>query len=429
MANDKILPDISGDETIAGTWRRLLTRDRNTSNLFSGDDFTTDQDPVQDVGRPNWRTDLNRLFIYNGTTFISLWDYLTPQEIAYSIDHPDVPDSITDVKAILDLIVNRNMLNTVTMPAVSIHYLGNGTMVEYDLERYTNNKNTLFVFIDGVKQAEDTYELADDGLSVVFEQAPANGENIEILQLASLLEYDYSPVIRTFTGDGTTTDFVFDVDVLNPVAISVNVDDTELQKSKFSVLSDGKTVRLATAPATGSIIQITTVNKTSYVTVSANSIGTNELQDGSVTQSKLATGLVFGTDNIADGAITTAKLANSVIDSSKLEDDAVVTTKIIDKAITQDKLSDSVIQMIQDAGGGSGAGTELITDTEFSGLTTTNKTVQGAINELNSEVDSLGSTVTEHTSSISSIQSDITDIESQIGTIGTTLDTINGEVV
>ena len=73
MANTKNLPDILGSETIAGSWRKLLTRDRNISTMFAGTDFTTDQTSA-DVGRPNYRTDENRLYFWDGEKF---WDYFS----------------------------------------------------------------------------------------------------------------------------------------------------------------------------------------------------------------------------------------------------------------------------------------------------------------------------------------------------------------
>ena len=78
MANNKHLPDIQGTETIANTWQRLLERDRNISNLFSGTDFTTDQSAIDDIGRPLWRTDLNRLFIWNGQVWLNLFNLIEP---------------------------------------------------------------------------------------------------------------------------------------------------------------------------------------------------------------------------------------------------------------------------------------------------------------------------------------------------------------
>lgn len=350
MANDKILPDISGSETIAKTWRRLLTRDRNTSNLFSGDDFTTDQDPVQDVGKPNWRTDLNRLFIFNGTEFISLWKYLTPEEIAYSIDHPDVPETVQDVKAILDLIVNRNMLNTVTMPAVSQKYLADGTTTEYELDRYTSNKNTLYVFIDGVKQVIDTYELSSDGMSIVFNQAPNNGETIEILQLASLLEYDYSPYVKKFVTTEATDEFDVGFQVLNKDSIRFIVNRKIMMDNDYEILSDGHTLKLAFTTPAESEVKVESVFRTSYVTVSANSIGTEELKDGAVTTAKLASDIPVNINNIADGSITTAKLTNSIIDATKIAANAVVTSAIIDKAVTKAKLADEITSALLSTG-------------------------------------------------------------------------------
>lgn len=335
----KELPNIEGTEAIAKSWRKLLERDRNISNLFSGTSFTTDQ---EEAGRPNWRTDLNRLFIYNGTDFINLFDYLTPEEISYSIDNPDVPSSVQDVKAILDLLVNRNNLNTVTMPAVGIHYVGNGKTFSYALDKYTSNKYSLYIFIDGVKQYADTYDLSDDGMNVTFKSAPAANENIEILQLASLAEWDYSPSVNVFTGDGTTKSFTTSFDILNVNSVSVNVSGKELQKSEFSVGTDGKSIILEEAPAENSKIQIITICKTSFVTVSPNSIGTAELKDGSVTASKLAKGIPVDADSIPTGSITSSKLANGSVTVAKLAEGSVTASAIASGTVTEIKLATAV---------------------------------------------------------------------------------------
>lgn len=354
MANEKNLPDIEGTDSIAGSWRRLLTRDRNVSNFFSGTDFTTDQ-TADDIGRPNWRTDLNRLYIFNGTTFKKLWDFLTPEEIAYAVDHPDVPADVDNVKAILDLIVQRNNLNTVTMPATSQTFSGSGTENTFELERFTSNKNTLYIFINGIKQANDTFELSEDGMSIIFNQAPALGTSIEVMQLASLLEYDYSPVVVDFTGDGATDEFTFDIDILNPVSLSINIDGKILQHDEYSILSDGKTVHLNTTPVSGAKIQMMTVNKTSYITVSPNSIGTLELKQGGVTSSKIADKAVTAEKiadkavmhgHIADGAVWENNISNLAVTEAKLATNAVTTDKIKDADVTEAKLDTSLASKI-----------------------------------------------------------------------------------
>jgi hypothetical protein len=270
----------------------------------------------------------------------------------------------------LDLLVQRNNLNTVTLPAESVSYTADGSTSSYNLPRYTNNKASLFVFIDGVKQEVGAYDLSLDGLSITFKVIPSRSEIIEIVQHASLTEWDYSPNIAYFTGDGTTKSFTLDFDVLNSATTSVNVNGVELQKNQFSV--NGNIVTLNTAPANNSSIQISIVGRTSYVTTSANSIGTSELKNGSVTADKLASDIPVNVNNIVDGSlmtrmyadesITVAKIANSTITSAKIANNTIAETKLAtsvknklldtnrvttatiqDGAVTQDKIAPTVL--------------------------------------------------------------------------------------
>jgi hypothetical protein len=119
---------------------------------------------------------------------VNLFTLIEPYEISYSIEHPDVPSTVVDLKGILDLLVQRNNLNTVTLPAESVSYTADGSTSTFALPRYTSNKSSLFVFIDGVKQETSTYSLANDGLSLTFTVIPVRGELIEIVQHASLTE-------------------------------------------------------------------------------------------------------------------------------------------------------------------------------------------------------------------------------------------------
>lgn len=341
MPNNKKLQEIKGTDTVAGTWRYLLDRDRNISNLFSGNDFTTDQDPTVDVGRPNWRTDLRRLFILNADgTWTNLFTLIEPYELKYSVEHPDVPSSIVDVKAILDLLVNRNNLNTITLPTDGVRYTADGETNTYALPRYSSNKYSLFIFIDGVKQDTTTYELSSDGLSVVFGKVPTRGENIEILNQSSITEWDYSPSIDYFTGDGSTTEFTASFDLLHANTTSVNIDGLEIQKNQFSV--DGHKVTLISAPSSGAKIQITYLGKTSFVTASPNSIGTTELKAKAVTVDKLDDGIVFTIDKITNGSIITAMLASGAVTTDKLGNSSVTNAKLNNGAVNEDKLASSV---------------------------------------------------------------------------------------
>jgi hypothetical protein len=223
-----------------------------------------------------------------------------------------------------------------------VEYTGTGTTTTFALPNYTSNKATVHIYIDGVKQSPSTYSLTDDGESVTFEVAPAVGENIEINQSASLLEYDYTPIVKTFDGDGTTKEFDFGTDILNPMCLSVNVSGKELQKSEFSVKGDGHTVVLEAAPSASSKLQIFNIGKTSYITVSPNSIGAEEIKDGSITSSKMAEALPVNMNSIPNGGITTDMLAASSVTTAKINDKAITNAKLGTGSVSEDKLATAV---------------------------------------------------------------------------------------
>ena len=348
MANNKVLPDISGSETIANSWSRLLTRDRNVSTLFAGDNFTSDQTAL-DVGRPNWRSDTKRLYIWNGEEFEPYLEIIDLDDIPFETNNPDIPNNVTGLGGVVSALVRRNLLNTVTLPAEGAKYVADGVTATYNLPRTTTNKYSLFIFIDGVKQEASTYDITGSGSTVTLKTVPANGEEIEIILHASLVEWDYSPTIDYFTGDGTTTVFNLSFEVLRPETISVNVAGVELQKTEFSV-TGLQQITLSQAPANGSSIQVMSVGKTSLVTVSSNSVGTTELKNKSVTRAKLDDGIVFSIDMITASSIVRTMIANGAINDAKLDTGSVTTQKIADNAVTKAKLATAVQNSLLDIG-------------------------------------------------------------------------------
>lgn len=340
MSNEKILPDIKGSDTIAASWSRLLTRDRNVSTLFAGDSFTTDQ-TSQDVGRPNWRTDSKRLYIWNGEAFEPYLEIIDLKDIPFDIDNPDIAEDEKNLGDIVSALVRRSNLNTVTLPAEGTNYTADGNETTFAIPRKTANKYSLFIFIEGVKQDASTYDLSSDGLSITFKNAPARGEEIEIIEQSSITEWDYSPNIQYLTGDGRTKVFTLDFEVLRPEVVSVNVDGVELQKNQFSVTGSNE-LTLVDAPANNAKIQVMVLGKTSFVTVSPNSIGTEELKSKSVTKEKLEDGIAFNINMIGTGDIKSNQLAEGSVTNTKLGDNSVTTGKVADKAITEEKLSTTV---------------------------------------------------------------------------------------
>lgn len=348
MTNTKTLPNINGTETIANSWTRLLTRDRNVSTLFAGDNFTSDQ-TASDVGRPNWRSDTKRLYIWNGEEFEPYLEIINLDDIPFETNNPDIPDNVTGLGGVISTLVRRNLLNTITLPAEGVKYIADGTTATYNLPRTTTNKYSLFIFIDGVKQETSTYDITNNGSTVTLKTIPANGEEVEIILHASLVEWDYSPVIDYFTGDGTTDVFNLSFEVLRPETVSVNVSGTELQKSQFSV-TGVQQITLNQPPANGASIQVMSIGRTSFVTVSPNSVGTAELKNKSVTRAKLDDGIVFSMDMITASSIIRSMIANGAINEAKLDTGSVVTQKIADNAITKAKLATAVQNSLLDIG-------------------------------------------------------------------------------
>ena len=351
MSNSKTLPNIQGTEAISQSWRKLLERDRNASNLFSGDAFTTDQ-TEEDVGRPNWRTDLKRLFILEGfesgsPVFKDLFSYLTPEEIKYT--NEEFPSGVKNISEALTYLAKRQLLNAVVIPSGSSEFIADGITNEYELNSVTSHKELIDIYIDGVKQTTSTFSINEDGTKVILKAVPSYGETIEIIEKASLLNYDFQPVVKFFTGDGATSTFDYGFDLYDRNQVSVNIEGLELQKDQFEIVEDTKVHLLNVIPAEGKIVQIYTLIKGSLIKVSPNSVGSDELQDSSVTMKKIGDDVVFGTNRIEDGSITEIKLASNSVSESKIAAKSVSSDKIADAAVTLDHLADSVkSKFIQD---------------------------------------------------------------------------------
>lgn len=76
--------------------------------------------------------------------------------------------------------------------------------------------------------------------------------------------------------------------------------------------------------------------------VADDSIATNHLVDGAVTQPKIA-GQAVGQAQLADNAITTAKLLDAAVTQAKLAPLSVDATKLIDNAVTNPRIANGAV--------------------------------------------------------------------------------------
>ncbi|BBL62441.1 hypothetical protein [Methanobrevibacter arboriphilus] len=76
------------------------------------------------------------------------------------------------------------------------------------------------------------------------------------------------------------------------------------------------------------------------------SIGTSNIQNGSVTNDKIASNAVT-TAKISDSNVTTSKLADNAVTTPKITDNNITTSKINDKSVTTSKINDNAVTNTQ----------------------------------------------------------------------------------
>lgn len=346
----KEFPNIEGSEMISKSWARLLIRDNSVQTQFSGTEFP--DVTLEDVGRTCYRTDIPSLHDDKGTWFIFCgfdaedqpvwWDVfgsLTSNHISIEAKS-DFPSSVTNVDEALRFVANKSMENAIVFPAEYTVYISDGVSTKYKLPKVSTNKGTVNIFLSGVLQSPETYEISEDAQFVELKEAPPFGEEIQIRESASILEYDIMPYAKEFTGDGVNKEFdCSPVNLINEKTIQVNVDGKILQFSEYTVV--GSIVTLNNIPSEGSKIQIQTIYKGQLISPSPNTVNTDSIQDSSITTTKLADGLVTG-DKLAENSVSDSKIINSSVITSKIADKAITSQKLADKAVDETKITDAL---------------------------------------------------------------------------------------
>lgn len=168
-------------------------------------------------------------------------------------------------------------------------------------------------------------------------------------------------------------------------AAQVAIAPKELENAKKELREEMIT---GTADVVRYTAQVLTEPQQTQARENINALGNT---DGSVKTNNLAAAVVV-TDKIADGAVTTSKIAEGAVTKeilapksvtiSRIADGAVITAKIADGAVTYSKLAADVQAKVDDK--------QNKTDDS---LNTKDKTIVGAINELNIKITEAGSVV------------------------------------
>ena len=231
--------------------------------------------------------------------------------------------------------VEINNLSNVTTGGAFNHnaYNGDGSTTDFTLSKAPGSDTDLIVFIDGVYQNSDAFNVSSTTLS--FDTAPANGTKVIAYTIGGVV-MGKTMVVDTFNGDNSTTAFTLSMDPINEENTQVYVGGVYQPKGTYSL--SGTTLTFSEAPPTGTdnievnISQVTTLtevgaNSVSSTAIAANAVGSAEIAANSVDSSELVTGSI-DTIHIGDDQVTNAKLAVNSVSAVELAGNSVTSTQI-----------------------------------------------------------------------------------------------------
>lgn len=336
MTNPNAFPNIEGSELVSLSWRKLLERDASVKKQFAASEFPEVTDG--DEGTPCFREDEQKWYIFTGMGELDqpVWwcpfDTIEAKTVLYN-PSSEIPSTAKDVQSAIDFLSKKELPNAIILPPESSEYISDGETVEYTLDKVTAHKESVLVYFSGVRQSPSTYELSPAGDKVIFNEAPAYGESILIQENSSILEYDLNPINLIFNAEDEDT-FTLPVTLPSPLTVNVNIDGNILQVNEYTTSEDKV---ILNKPVTGKV-QISTIYKGQVGIPSANTIGSLELKEGAVTESKLAENSV-AEEALKTASVTTNKIANANVTEEKIANLSVTTDKIAEAAVTENKLS------------------------------------------------------------------------------------------
>jgi len=129
-------------------------------------------------------------------------------------------------------------------------FVGDGTTTSFNTSLSIVNENATSVYISGVYQSKLTYQTT--GNNVVFNTAPPNGANIEVVHTKALALSGFEK--NNFTGTGSQTAFTLNQTVNEENMTFVFMQGVYQDKSTYSI--SGTTLTFVTAPQNGYTIEV-----------------------------------------------------------------------------------------------------------------------------------------------------------------------------
>jgi len=129
-------------------------------------------------------------------------------------------------------------------------FVGDGTTTSFNTSLSIVNENATQVYISGVYQSKLTYQTT--GNNVVFNTAPPNGSNIEVVHVKALALSGFEK--NNFTGTGSQTAFTLNQTVNEENMTFVFMQGVYQDKSTYSI--SGTTLTFVTAPQNGYTIEV-----------------------------------------------------------------------------------------------------------------------------------------------------------------------------
>lgn len=131
-------------------------------------------------------------------------------------------------------------------------FTGNGSATTFSLSTTPSNENQTIVSIGGVYQHKSVYSLT--GANIVFSEAPANNEPIEVVTYNGAVYQPVSYAIDTFTANGTANTFTLS-ETANSTTAFVTVDGlVQVYTDDYTI--SNTTLTLVDTPDANSSVQV-----------------------------------------------------------------------------------------------------------------------------------------------------------------------------